>query len=734
MGSRRDTIPSTYDPPEIRGPQVRRGRRVFDALDEERGAAVLCLRAPAGYGKTTLLAQWVADDTRPTVWLHVPPAAADAHWVVHQLVDALAGAGGFSGQVRLPSSSDPATWHLDTLPSLERLLASVPMPVVVVVDNADLLRGEAWDSLLDALVRSLPEGSQLALALRGDLPGALWRLHGQGQVALLGPDVLAFDVDGVARLIGGLGMPATPQLVDRIMAATQGWPIAVYLAARAARTAPPESLRSVTDIAGLSEYLREDVVSRLPGDDARFLSRVCVVPDLTPEACDRLAGTDDAALRLRRLSSEYQLLTAAQASGDAYRIHPLLVDFLERELRTTDPQGWAEAHRVASEVEEARGDLDSAVHHAKQAGDDDRLADLVWGHTAVELGRGRRAVVSRWLSGLSEDRLGARGGLALAAAWEATESGDMARVGRLALAAAGLVEEGTTPDGLDLGLLEATIGADGLAAIETLTSAFIESKKRDDRWQTLAHFLLGVSLLFRDDPEGAVRAFDEGYRLCVVLDVPLIMGHCLAGRANAALHTGDEHKAVSCIRELRELVVVHRLDAVASSAPMLTASTQGYVLEGRHADARHEAARALRMTAMMRGITPWHAVHGRLTLAQAYLALGDPARAAVLLEEAGDERGPATASPVLDRLYDETRDRLEAASATLDGAAALTTAEIRVLQYLPGHLSFPQIADELFLSRHTVKTQALSAYRKLGVHTRSEAIVRARRARLLPPG
>jgi LuxR family maltose regulon positive regulatory protein len=64
----------------------------------------------------------------------------------------------------------------------------------------------------------------------------------------------------------------------------------------------------------------------------------------------------------------------------------------------------------------------------------------------------------------------------------------------------------------------------------------------------------------------------------------------------------------------------------------------------------------------------------------------------------------------------------------------MTTAEVRVLQYLPTHLSFPQIADELFVSRHTVKTQAMSTYRKLGAHTRTEAIIRARSAGLLPPG
>lgn len=67
------------------------------------------------------------------------------------------------------------------------------------------------------------------------------------------------------------------------------------------------------------------------------------------------------------------------------------------------------------------------------------------------------------------------------------------------------------------------------------------------------------------------------------------------------------------------------------------------------------------------------------------------------------------------------------------GSALLTTAEIRILQYLPTHLSFPEIANELFVSRHTVKTQALAAYRKLGVHSRSEAIAKAREAGLLPP-
>jgi LuxR family maltose regulon positive regulatory protein len=88
---------------------------------------------------------------------------------------------------------------------------------------------------------------------------------------------------------------------------------------------------------------------------------------------------------------------------------------------------------------------------------------------------------------------------------------------------------------------------------------------------------------------------------------------------------------------------------------------------------------------------------------------------------------------VLTRLCSEVRARIQATAGDRPPGAALTTAEVRVLQYLPTHLTFPEIAAQLFVSRHTVKTQALSAYRKLGAHTRSEAITNARAVGLLPP-
>jgi LuxR family maltose regulon positive regulatory protein len=667
--------------------------------------------------------------------MSVRPAATDPQWFAQDLVEAVNERGFTAERPTFSGSLDPAAWHLGVLPAIEHLVSAISTPFVLVIDDAGALRGAAWESLVGSLASSLPVGAQVAMATRDVVPATLWRLRSRDQVVVMGPDVLAMDRSEAAQLMDALGVTLTDEQVDHVVRETGGWPVAVYLAGASARALPRSGTPPVTvsGINGLREYLREEIRGKLPRDDAQFLARVSVLSMLDERACDEIAGTTGSLGRLRRLAAVNHLLVAQDSRSERFRMHPLLGDFLAEELREEDPSAWSAAHVAASGVGERRGDLNGAVHHAKLARDDERLAELVWSHTGELLGSGQWAVLRRWLDGIEDDRLRGRCGLALSAAWVASHAGDMVRMSRFALAASEVARHENRDFLLDADLLAATIGADGLGQIERATRAFIEEKPFDDPWQTLAHFLLGVALFMRDEYEESAAVIGEGYRLAVALEVPVMMAHCLTGLADVALALGDDERALARIRESRELVGRYGIDTIALAAPIFTTSAVGYVLERRFADARREAARALRFTALMRSVAPWHAVQGRLALARVNLTLGDPQRAKVLLEEADDARGPATTSPRLDRLYEETRERLAEVSTGLDGTSALTTAEVRVLQYLPTHLSFPQIADELFVSRHTVKTQALSAYRKLGVHTRTEAIERARTAGLLPP-
>lgn len=707
--------------------------RVVSRLNDASSASVVCLNAPGGYGKTTALAQWAAGDPRPTVWLSVRPAAADAQWLAQALLDGLADAGLASQRLVLDGSVTPESWHLNTLPLVERAVAGAARAFVVVVDNAQAIAGSLWECLVESVASSLPPGAQMVLSTREVMPGTLWRLRSRGEVTVIGPQVLAFDDGETREVLCSLGARPTDEQVHGLMQATSGWPVAVYFAGSAMASGRPPLASARTGFE-LAAYLREEIVGGLAAADAAFLSQVCVLPVLDPASCDEVASTTGSLERLRRLSATTHLLWAEDAGDGRFRMNPLLVDAFTELLREHDPGAWRDAHVAASRVDQRRGDFDGAVHHAKVSGDDARLAELVWSRSPHLLASGQYTVLQRWLHGVPEDRLRDRCGLALSAAWVASHAGDMPRMSRLALAAAERSADEDPTFVLDADLLAATIGADGLDHIEVAARAYIDEKPRDDAWQTLAHFLLGVAMLLRDDTGKAMTALGEGYRLAVAFEMPVMAAHCLAGSADAAMVDGDEHKALSCIRESRELAARYRMDAIATTAPIFTTSAMGYVHEGRFADARREATRALRLMALMRTVAPWHAVQGRLVLAQVSMALGDPERARVLTDEAGVARGPATASVHLDRLFAQTQERLAAVSTSMAGTSSMTTAEVRVLQYLPTHLSFPQIAHELCVSRHTVKTQAMSAYRKLGAHTRTEAIARARSAGLLAPG
>ena len=125
-------------------------------------------------------------------------------------------------------------------------------------------------------------------------------------------------------------------------------------------------------------------------------------------------------------------------------------------------------------------------------------------------------------------------------------------------------------------------------------------------------------------------------------------------------------------------------------------------------------------------VTPWFRVEGRLDLARACLLLGDVAPAQRLLAEARLRAATASDLGILDDLLEELEARVDALAVWADGGAAeLTAAELRVLQFLPTHLTFAEIGDRLHLSRNTVKTQAVSTYRKLDASSRGEAIERA---------
>ena len=705
--------------------------RVLEVLDGYRDVPVVSVEAPGGYSKTTTLHQWARRDPRPVVWITVRPQAPDATWLANELLEGLHRIGATDQVVTLPTAMDPVTWHLALLPVVERVVARSDSPFLLVVDEAGALHGPQWDSLAASVAAFLPEGSQLVLSSRTSPPPSLRRLTASGELVSVGPDVLALDAVEGDQILRSLGLHLDQDTVLDLLERTGGWPIALPLVASALRSGRRGPGALVTTEA-LADYLRHEVLESLAPEDAQLLLGSSVLPDLTGPACDAVNGRSGSLARLRHLSAATHLLAASDAQASRFRLHPLFAAFLDEELHATDPEGWRAAHASAAAAAARLGDLDSAVFHLREAEDDQALGTMIWEHSGPLLGRGQSGTLRRWLDGLDDARLSQVPELALTAAWVASHEGDMVAMDRLRWAAHACAAR-TRPDfRLEIGLLDATVGADGLEALGSQAQAYLDGRD-EGPWSSLAYLMGGISAGLLGDGRRAQERLERGHQMCVALDMPLMAAHCLAGLADLALQADDQERGIELAREAREIRDRDGLHHIATTAPIATTSAYAFLLEGRMAEARAEASVALRLLALIRPVAPWHAVQGRLALAWVFLGLGDAARARVLVTEASQISGPATHSPVLDEMLQRLREHTARPALRDLPGSTLTTAEVRVLQYLPTHMSFPEIAARLYVSRHTVKTQALSAYRKLGAHNRSEAIEEARRRGLLPP-
>lgn len=198
---------------------------------------------------------------------------------------------------------------------------------------------------------------------------------------------------------------------------------------------------------------------------------------------------------------------------------------------------------------------------------------------------------------------------------------------------------------------------------------------------------------------------------------------------------GDRAGGTRLITQARAIIGENELERLASAAHCVTAQALVTALQG-DPDAAKVLATARRLTTLASEIAPWFAVCGRLVQARAAVALGDGALARQLISEASARMTADLEGSLAQDLLDDAEHALSLL--TVDGVAtaALTAAEMRVLQFLPSHLQYPQIGEHLFLSANTVKSHVMSIYRKLAVSSRDQAVTRARELGLLesPPG
>ena len=701
--------------PKFRAPRrpdnfIRRSG-LLRALAGARTRPLVLVSAPAGYGKTTLLAQWRERDRRPCAWVTLDQADAEPGVLAGSIATALARIGvhrGLRGRFLL------------------------------VLDDAHVVRSGALAEAVLGLLRWLPDGSQLALASQCEPLLPLGRLRGQRMLSEFGVMDLAMSSVEAAALLRSAGLELEFTAVQDLVTRTEGWPVALELAAMSlvARRDGPDELAPFTgDDHLLAEYFRAEFLDSLSSATRRFLTRSSVLDRLSGSLCDAVLECEGSASVLAELARSSVPLWPADPSHEWYRCHGLFRDMLRTELRRGEPQVCGALHQRAGVWHSRAGDSDRAIDHALGAGDLDRAGELLWAHLPGYLGEGRNDVVQRWLGGASADQAARCAPFALAAAHSHLAQGRIALAEQWARSAAVAVSgapEGATR-ALRAGVL--IIGAwaarSGVARMGQDSARAYELLPEDSPWRASCCFLRGTAALLSGAHAEAERWCDEGAARGVFL-APDVAALCLAQLAVLAGERDDPELASDFARRARAVVDGRALGRYPLSALVFAVSAAASVRDGHVDEAKAAAARCSVQFGGLDEFVGWYGAETRILLARGSLALGDVIGARQQLAAASRVARRTPEVVVFNRWFDDAWEQFDVrAETSLVGVASLTTAELRVLRFLPTHYSFHEIAERLHVSSNTVKTHVHAVYRKLDASSRSQAVANATHAGLL---
>jgi LuxR family maltose regulon positive regulatory protein len=736
-----DVVEGKVRPPDLRDDGIPR-TALINKLRVARSTRVATVVAPAGYGKSTLLAQWSRKDGRPFAWLRVDERDNDPAVFLRHLGATLYGVVPLTpAVVEALGSARRSVWSR-AVPRLTATIAADDRPdCVVVLDDAHLLESDETAEVLAALPEHVPDGSMLVLAGRTAPRLPVAALRASGRLLELGVPELALSRRESERLLRESGVALGEREIEEILCRTEGWAAGLYLAALAFRDGhgaydEPGSFRG--DDGYIAEYLRSEHLAALPPAHLSLLRRTSLLRRLSGPLCDALLERHDSTRVLARLAEESGFVIPLDRRGEWHRCHRLVQDMLRCELARTEPELVPALHERAADWLEAHEDPGGAIEHAWEADDPERVARLLATHALSLYECGRASAVIPSL-----DRFDDRGLVdsyplvGVVAAWIFAFQGRPADAERMLDAAERSTNGVAPPDGsasLEAWsrVVRAVLCRDGVDAMRSLLEAALPDLAPSSPWRANALLLDGAASVLLRDEDRADETLAAASDLATRLGATTTHLTALAERALLASDRQDHAEAERFAFEAQSRLVQHQVDCDARVTLARAACARALLRCGRWDEAGRELARTRPSVALLDSAPPWLGAQALLELARAHVAIRDGETGETLLGAVdrilakGARLGALAAQA--DELSRLARDVSPGRGVVSSG---LTAAELRLLPLLATHMFFREIGERLFVSRNTVKTQAISIYRKLGVSSRSEAIDQAAKLGLL---
>ena len=712
-------------------------------MSDAAGARLALIRAPPGWGKSTLLSQWrrAEQGERLFAWVTLDASDSDPIRFWAYALEALRTVAPELGLRSLALLRAPGVDLVsEMLPVLIGELEAFAQPLVLALDDYHQLEGDAVHAGVRRLLEYLPDHVCIAIATRTEPPLQVPRLRARGQLVEIDADELRFSRTEAAVLLNQfLDLGLADEDVAALHQRAEGWPAAVYLAGLSLlhRSDRHEFIASFAgDDRHIVDYLGEEVLADLDPDTRELLLRTSILEQMNGPLCDAVAETTGSARKLETLARSNLFVVPLDDRHDWYRYHHLFRACLNAELRLESSELIPELHRRASAWYQRTGEVTEAINHAIAGQDFPAASELLAAHWNEVVSMGGLRTVEMWLMALPERVVVEDARLCLARAWTAFAKGALDEVlpcleNAEAAPVRGPLLDGTTSVASGAATLRASYWLRMGDFGKTVSYAREALALEHGPWRAISANCLGAAFYWLDQTAQARQQLEATIEVGREL-IPLVALVAVGLLALLDCERQDWNAVSSRLHLARQMI-----DAGGFGEYWMTAGVEladGLASEHRCDLAGAEIAISRSLVLNRRGQAPVETANALLHLARVHVRQGHDAVAndetseAAMLIRACPDPGPR-----IQRLLAQAqaRDQRTVRGTSRQTGDELSEGEFRVLRLLASDLTQREIGAELYLSLNTIKSHTRSIFRKLGASSREQCVARARELELL---
>jgi LuxR family maltose regulon positive regulatory protein len=721
-------------PPPVRDQAIPRGH-LLERLSRGSGLRLTLVACPAGYGKSTLLAEWREMEAarKPVAWVSLHERDDDPVRLWSYAIEALRRVcPSISASVAMKAANPESLMEV-VLPRLINELDGQGEVALILDDFHRLSSGAASESVA-WFIENAPSSFQLVIATRTEPALRLPMLRARGDLLELRIDDLRFSLEeSEAFLNSRLGLGLAADDVAALVSRTAGWPAGLYLAALSLERVSDKhayvegfgaSSRHVLDFLVAEVFEREDPAMQV------LMQRSSILERISGPLCAAVTGEPDATEMLAALAATNLFLTPLDDEGDWYRFHALFRELLHIELERREPALAATLHARAFAWHREHGNLEEAVEHALEAGAFPEAAEAIESSWIWFYSHYRQATVLAWLREFPAEIVNDDAELLLVKAWMlalARRWEESAQVLAEAEQRAG-DHQGPLVSGLSsveagVALLRAASPAGDVGVLTSQSLRTVTLEGPASPWRPVASWAVGRGLYFSGEPEEAEDWFEEAIELAAETGHAIMQASSLSYRSKIAGDAGRLDEQELFAKQATDVLSAEGMEEEAGTIHSANGAALG--ARGMFTEGLAQFDRALFLARRRRH--PLDLADVLLRQTKLLRGIGDHERAAASIAEARSVIGSCIDPGVLT----EWLAALEPPREAPPGDPEVSHSERRVLRLMTTQLTWREIGNELYLSRNTVHSHTRSIYHKLGVSSRADAVRRARARGLL---